>query len=565
MFVIDIRHNNLKKMHTKRDISLPKGRQVKDSNINYLKKLLGKLPIKRDMLIEALHLIQDQEGYLSKGNIVALAEIYNIPRVEVYEVASFYHHFDIVNEGEKPPNKIKIRICSGLSCEIMHSKRLKDLVNKNFNDDFHIQSVPCIGNCDKAPAAQIGKRSIENANFIKIKNCLTGPFTPQIPKYEGADKYLKKGGYKILKKILNNKMTSEEVIKILSDSKLSGLGGAGFSSGKKWEIVKSYKKPRLMTVNGDEGEPGTFKDRFWIEKTPHRLLEGSQIAANIVGCEKIYFYIRDEYPACIEILKKELKKLKKLNLLSVPTEIRRGAGAYICGEESAMIESIEGKRGIPRHRPPYIAEKGLFKKPTLNHNIETLIWIPEIIEKGSKWFSSKGWTKHHHGLRSFSVSGRVKYPGVKIAPAGIPLEDLINLHCGGMLKGHKLMAFLPGGASGGIFPAKMAKKPMDFGVWEKDGGFIGSHAVVILSDKDDVLNAVKNTINFFEHESCGQCTPCRVGLNKISNLLKNNSFDKRLYEDLNYVMRDSSICGLGQSAGNCINHFFKFFNNKYYV
>tara|TARA_B100000579_G_scaffold47007_1_gene32809 strand:+ start:4985 stop:6634 length:1650 start_codon:yes stop_codon:yes gene_type:complete len=549
-------------MHTKRDISLPKGREVKDSKIKYIKKLLGKLPIKRDMLIEALHLIQDQEGYLSKDNIVVLAEIFNISRVEVYEVASFYHHFVIINEGEKPPNKIKIRICSGLSCEIRQSSILKNLINEKFKDNFHIQSVPCIGNCDKAPAVQIGKRSIENADFNKIKNYTTGPFTPQIPKYETLDKYLKNGGYKILKKILNRKITSEEVIRVLSESKLSGLGGAGFSSGKKWEIVRSFDKPRLMTVNGDEGEPGTFKDRFWIENKPHQLFEGALIAANVVGCEKIYFYIRDEYPACIEILKRELDKLKKLNLVKVPIEIRRGAGAYICGEESAMIESIEGKRGIPRHRPPYIAEKGLFDKPTLNHNIETLIWIPEILEKGSEWFSSQGWTKLNHGLRSFSVSGRVKCPGVKIAPAGIPLEDLINRHCGGMQDGHKLMAFFPGGASGGIFPAKMAKKPMDFGVWEKDGGFIGSHAVVILSHKDNVLNAVKNTIDFFEHESCGQCTPCRVGLNKISHLLKQNSFDKKLYEDLNYVMRDSSICGLGQSAGNCINHFFKFFNKN---
>ncbi len=549
-------------MHKKRDISLPKGRQVKDSSLAYLKSLLGKLPIKRDMLIEALHLIQDEEGYLSKDNIVALAEIFNISRVEVYEVASFYHHFDIVNDGEKPPNKIKIRVCSGLSCEIKHSRILKDLINEKFRDIFHVQSVPCIGNCDNAPAAQIGKRSIGKANFKKIKKNLNGPFTPIIPKYKDLKKYLENGGYKILKKILSSEITSDEVIKVLLESNLAGLGGAGFSSGKKWEIVKSYNEPRLMTVNGDEGEPGTFKDRFWIESNPHQFIEGAQIAAYVVGCKKIYFYIRDEYPACIEILKKELKRLEKMNLLSVPVEIRRGAGAYICGEESAMIESIEGKRGVPRHRPPYIAEKGLFQQPTLNHNIETLIWIPKILEKGSAWFSSQGWTKHNHGLRSFSVSGRVKYPGVKIAPAGIPLEDLINLYCGGMLKGHKLMAFFPGGASGGIFPAKMAHKPMDFGVWEKDGGFIGSHAVVILSDKDNVLNAVKNTINFFEHESCGQCTPCRVGINKISNLLKKNSFDKELYEDINYVMRDSSICGLGQSAGNCINHFFKFFNQN---
>ncbi len=549
-------------MLTKRDISLPKGRQVKEEVLVSVYKILGKLPIRRDMLIEAMHLIQDKEGFLSKDNIVALAEIFKLSRVEVYEVASFYHHFDLVEDGEKNPSKIKIRICNGLSCELKNSRKLKDLINNEFYENYHIQSVPCVGKCDKAPVAQIGKRTIENANLKKIKNSLNGPYSPVIPKYENLEKYLKNDGYKILKKLLNNSLSSGKIIKILSESNLVGLGGAGFSTSTKWEIVRSYCGPKLMTVNGDEGEPGTFKDRYWIENYPHRLIEGVQIAANVVGCEKVYFYIRDEYPACIEILKREIKKLKQINFLTIPVEIRRGAGAYICGEESAMIESIEGKRGLPRNRPPYISEKGLFDKPTLNHNVETLIWIPEILNKGSKWFLNQGWTKKSHGLRSYSVSGRVKNPGVKIAPAGIPLIDLINKYCGGMKQGHKLKAFFPGGASGGIFPAHMANNPMDFGIWEKNGGFIGSHAVVILSDKDDILNAVTNTINFFKHESCGQCTPCRVGINKISNLLSQNSLDKDLYEDLIYVMRDSSICGLGQSAGNCVTHFFKFFNKK---
>ena len=549
-------------MKSKRDSSVPKGRQLKQEALSYVLKTLGNLDIRRDTLIEALHLVQDKEGYLSKDNIVALAEIFKLSMVEVYEVASFYHHFDLVEEGENPPNKIKIRICNGLTCEIKNSKNLKDLIYKNFANEFHIQSVPCIGKCDKAPAAQIGKRSIENADLNKIKISVLGPYSPKIPKYETLANYIKKGGYKVFKKILCNKISPDEIINILSESKLSGLGGAGFLSSKKWEIVKSYNVPKLMTVNGDEGEPGTFKDRFWIENYPHRLIEGTLIAANVVGCKKVYFYIRDEYPACIEILKREIKKLQEINLLKVPVEIRRGAGAYICGEESAMIESIEGKRGLPRHRPPFISEKGLFNKPTLNHNIETLIWIPEILNKGSKWFLNQGWTNKNYGLRSFSVSGRVNEPGVKIAPAGIPLLDLINDYCGGIQKGHKLKAFLPGGASGGIFPAHMADKSMDFGVWEENGGFIGSHAVVVLSEKDNILNAIKNTINFFKHESCGQCTPCRVGINKISKLLQQKSFKKNLYDDLIYVMRDSSICGLGQSAGNCINHYFEFFDDN---
>ena len=354
----------------------------------------------------------------------------------------------------------------------------------------------------------------------------------------------------------------KNIIKILSDSGLRGLGGAGFPAGRKWEIVKSFIGPRLMTINGDEGEPGTFKDRYWLESKPHQMLEGALIAANIVGCEKIYIYMRDEYPEVIEILKREIYKLEKENLLDRPIILRRGAGAYICGEESAMIESIEGKRGLPRHRPPYIAEIGLFNRPTLNHNIETLNWIPQIIDNGVNWFKNKGWNENHSGLRSYSVSGRVKNPGLKLAPAGIPLRNLIDDYCGGMQAGHELKAFFPGGASGGILPANLVDLPLDFGVFEKYGGFIGSHAIVVLSHADSIRTVVVNTMRFFKHESCGQCTPCRSGTDKMIRLLENKNGELSLYQDLIKVMGDSSICGLGQAASNCVDHLIRYFPDE---
>ena len=354
-------------------------------------------------------------------------------------------------------------------------------------------------------------------------------------------------------------ISSDEAIATMSDAGLRGLGGAGFPAGKKWGFVRGYEGPRLMTVNGDEGEPGTFKDRWWLESTPHRMLEGALIAAHVVGCERIYIYMRDEYPAALEILRREMAALDAAGLLSVPIELRRGAGAYICGEESAMLESIEGKRGLPRHRPPYIAEVGLFGRPTLNHNIETLAWVPDILANGAAWFAGQGAGEGHNGLRSYSVSGRVAEPGVKLTPAGIPLDRLIEDYCGGIAEGHVFKAFLPGGASGGIFPASMADRAMDFGSFEPDGGFIGSHAVVILGHQDSVREAVLNTMQFFKHESCGQCTPCRAGTDKMVRLLQETEPDQPLMEDLMRVLADSSICGLGQAAPNCVAHLIKYF------
>ena len=426
------------------------------------------------------------------------------------------------------------------------------------------KKVPCIGRCASAPAARFDKVPIDEVTEKKVKEIFftKSSYRLRLPQYEKFDDYVSRGGYAVFKKIKNKQIDEKNIIKILSDSGLRGLGGAGFPAGRKWEIVKSFSGPRLMTINGDEGEPGTFKDRFWLESNPHQMLEGALIAANIVGCEKIYIYMRDEYPEVIEILKREINKLEKENLLDRPIILRRGAGAYICGEESAMIESIEGKRGLPRHRPPYIAEIGLFNRPTLNHNIETLNWIPQIIDNGVNWFKNKGWNENHSGLRSFSVSGRVKNPGLKLAPAGIPLRNLIDDYCGGMQAGHELKAFFPGGASGGILPANLVDLPLDFGVFEKYGGFIGSHAIVVLSHADSIKKVVVNTMRFFKHESCGQCTPCRSGTDKMIRLLENKNGELSLYRDLIKVMGDSSICGLGQAASNCVDHLIRYFPDE---
>ena len=551
------------KKNVKRDPSLPKGRQSDDTSEKEVKELIGNLPLHRSQLIEALHLIQDEFNCLSQRHLKSLSELFKLSQAEVFEVASFYHHFDIVKDGESLGHELTIRICDGLSCEMAGAqhiiKNVKEIIDEN---KIRIQKVPCIGRCANAPAAQVGKKAVNNATPLKLLKFSKEDTAPKIPDYQNLNDYLNKGGYQCLKKVIAKKLNLETAISILAKSGLRGLGGAGFPADKKWQIVNSYNGIRYMTINGDEGEPGTFKDRFWLESEPHKMLEGAQIAALLVGCNKIYLYMRDEYPAVLEILKAEIKKLEKTNFWLVPLEIRRGAGAYICGEESAMIESIEGKRGLPRHRPPYIAEKGLFGRPTLNHNIETLFWIPEILSKGAEWFAGLGFNENHKGVRSYSVSGRVSNPGVKVAPAGIPVIKLIDDYCGGMLPGHKLKAFFPGGASGGIFPAKMCDMGLDFGIFEPYGGFVGSHAVIILSDQDSILDAVINTIKFFKHESCGQCTPCRNGTEKLISLLSQSNRDVELYEDLMMVMRDSSICGLGQAATNCLNHLLKYFSEE---
>ena len=544
----------------KRDPSLPKGRQVDDFAKEEVLSILGDLPIQRDLLIEALHKLQDGFDCLTLPHLRALSEIFRISQAEVYEVASFYHHFDIVHEDENKPPAITIRVCDGLSCEMEGALSLISNLRKSIDcTKIRIQEVPCIGRCANAPAVQVGKRAVDNASAEKVLKVAKGSRDPIIPNYENLEQYKEDGGYGCLKTVLQGTMTFEKAITILADSGLRGLGGAGFPANKKWQFVNSYDGTRLMTINGDEGEPGTFKDRYWLESKPHKMLEGAQIAAHLVGCERIYLYMRDEYPAVLEILKREIEKLKSEDFWLIPIEVRRGAGAYICGEESAMIESIEGKRGLPRHRPPYIAEKGLFGRPTLNHNVETLFWIPDILSRGAEWFTNQGLSAEHNGVRSYSVSGRVANPGVKVAPAGISVNNLIDEFCGGMKPGHTFKAFFPGGASGGIFPATMAGLALDFGTFEPFGGLIGSHAVVILSQQDNILNAVINTIKFFKHESCGQCTPCRNGTEKLVELLSNKSKNLSLYEDLMLVMRDSSICGLGQAATNCLKHLLEYF------
>ena len=550
----------------KRDFFSPKGRQVDDATVDNIKSVLGDLEIRRDLLIEALHKVQDAFGYISAPDMAALAEIFRLSQAEVYEVGSFYHHFNIIKEDQKKPFKSKLRICDGLSCEMAGANTLFHRIKEKFSaEKIEVEKVPCIGRCSSAPAARFNRTPVDNSDVEKIVEIHRSgmSYTLNLPKYETAEDYIGRGGYRVFKKIKEGVIRPEDIIMLVSDSNLKGLGGAGFPAGRKWEIVKSFKGPRLMTVNGDEGEPGTFKDRHWLESKPHQMLEGALIAAHIVGCEKIYIYMRDEYPEVLEILKTEIASIEKQKITNIPIELRRGAGAYICGEESAMIESIEGKRGLPRHRPPYIAEVGLFGKPTLNHNIETLNWLPEIIENGVAWFKKKGWDDKHFGLRSFSVSGRVKSPGVKLAPAGIPLSKLIEDYCGGMQAGHTLKAFFPGGASGGILPANLAHLPLDFGTFEKFGGFIGSHAIVILSDQDSIKAAALNTMRFFKHESCGQCTPCRSGTDKMIRLLEEDNKELELYNALIKVMGDSSICGLGQAAGNCVTHLIKYFPEEF--
>ncbi len=540
-----------------RDHSLPKGRQVEDAALAEVAMMLGDLPRRRDMLIEALHAIQDQAGFLAARHLAALAEMFRLSQAEVYEVASFYHHFDIVKEGERAPAPLTIRICDGLSCEMAGAGGLLDRLRDTTDATrVRIMNVPCIGRCDKAPAAQVGKRAVDNASLERIIEATLDAHEPAVPDYETLEAYRSVQGYQILARVRSGELDAAAAIEIMSDAGLRGLGGAGFPAGRKWQIVRSFDGPRLMTVNADEGEPGTFKDRFWLESSPHRMLEGALIAAHVVGCARIYIYLRDEYPAARMILTHEIAALEEAGMLSIPIELRRGAGAYICGEESAMIESMEGKRGLPRHRPPYIAEKGLFGRPTLNHNVETLSWVPDILRNGARWFAEQG-QKDHPGLRSYSVSGRVAKPGVVLAPAGITVTQLIENFCGGMAQGHEFKAFLPGGASGGIFPASMADMALDFGTFEPHGGFVGSHALVVLSQHDSVRAAALNTMRFFAHESCGQCTPCRAGTERLVQLLQQP--DRPLMEELVQVMADASICGLGQAAGNCVTHLIRYF------
>jgi formate dehydrogenase len=542
--------------------SQPKGRVPDPQALLEVRNLLGSTSRQRDLLIEHLHKIQDHYGCLSAAHLVALAAEMKLPMAEVYEVATFYHHFDVVKESENAPPQLTVRVCDSLSCALKDSETLLTKLSGMFGN-VRVIPAPCVGRCHSAPVVVVGKNPIDEATPEKIKTVVEAKRTqPRMPHYLNYSAYCESGGYKTWVDCINGKYTSDAIIKIMEDAGLRGLGGAGFPAGKKWRIVRSEPAPRLMAVNIDEGEPGTFKDRFYLEQDPHRFLEGVLIAAWAVGINEIYIYLRDEYTACREILTREIEQLRKNMQHTLPViYLRRGAGAYICGEESAMIESIEGKRGMPRLRPPYVAQIGLFGRPTLEHNMETLYWVRKIIEQGPEWFTGQG--RHDRkGLRSFSVSGRVVKPGVHLAPAGITVRELIYEYCGGMLPGHTFYAYLPGGASGGILPASLGDIPLDFDTLNQYGCFIGSAAIIILSDKDRAVDAARNLMKFFSEESCGQCTPCRVGTVKALQLLKQETWDLPLLEELCVAMNDASICGLGQAAPNPIRCVIKYFPHE---
>jgi formate dehydrogenase beta subunit len=529
----------------------PKGRLLRPEEREAVQAILGDRPRRRDLLIEYLHLIQEQEGCLPAGLLHALGEELRIPMAEVYEVASFYAHFDIVRDGEEQPPALTIRVCESLSCAMAGAETLIEALQRREAPGVRVVRAPCMGRCDTAPVAEVGHRHVDHATPDNIAALVAGgEFHPEIPAYRDFDAYRAEGGYNVLEQCLSGKRSIDSVLETLSDGGLRGLGGAGFPTGRKWTFVRQEARPRLMAVNADEGEPGTFKDRYYLERDPHAFLEGTLIGAWAVEAETIYIYLRDEYPAAREILLNEIPKVEAAGLARhTRIELRRGAGAYICGEESAMIESIEGDRGYPRHRPPYVSTRGIFGRPTLVNNVETLYWVPQILTNGAEWFATKG-KGDAKGLRSYSVSGRVKEPGVKLAPAGTTARELVEEYCGGMLDGHAFRAYLPGGASGGILPESMADIPLDFGKLEEHGCFVGSHAVIILSDQDDMTEVALNLMKFFEDESCGQCTPCRNGTEKAVKLMSRARWDADALNDLAIVMRDSSICGLGQAAPN---------------
>ncbi|NML43846.1 NADH-quinone oxidoreductase subunit F [Ramlibacter sp. G-1-2-2] len=568
-----------------------KGRQPEEGAVEEVRALIGPPPAgghRRDLLIEHLHALNDAFGALQERQLVALAREMNIPMAEVYEVATFYHHFEVVRDGAVPG--LTVRVCDSLACELAGADRLLERLPAILGEGVRVQPAPCIGRCEQAPAVAVGQCSVPLATEDKVvaavrsvdqvaKAPLTpAPFAPAsyaercvsprpdgvqvLPAYTGYAQYRAGGGYALAAALVNGEADAETLIKAMEDSGLRGLGGAGFPAGRKWRIVRDQPAPRLMAVNIDEGEPGTFKDRTYLERDPHRFLEGLLVAAQVVGTEAVYIYLRDEYHDCRKLLRAELDALYADPPCALPKiELRRGAGAYICGEESAMIESIEGKRGEPRMRPPYIAQVGLFGRPTLEHNFETLYWVRDIVERGPQWFA--GFGRHgRKGLRSFSVSGRVKFPGVKLAPAGITVRELIDEYCGGMLDGHDFYAYLPGGASGGILPASLGDVPLDFDTLQPHGCFIGSAAVMILGHQDRARDAALNVMRFFEHESCGQCTPCRVGTGKAAALMEAPRWDNQTLEDLSVVMGDASICGLGQAAPNPIRCVQKYFPHE---
>jgi formate dehydrogenase beta subunit len=537
-----------------------KGRQVDDQALGEVQGLLGDRPRRRDHLIEFLHLIQDAHGHLSAAHLTALAHEMRMAQAEVYEVATFYAHFDIVREGEDAPPALTVRVCDSLSCEMAGASDLLDRLPGLVGPDVRVVRAPCMGRCATAPVAEVGHNHVDAATPESIKAAIDDGHThPVVGAHTDFDAYCAAGGYDLLKACLAGEHERDDIQSTVSDSNLRGLGGAGFPTGRKWSFVRGYEGPRLMAVNADEGEPGTFKDRHYLETDPHRFLEGMLIAAWVVEAETVFIYLRDEYPFIRELLLTELPKVEAAGLFGGrEVELRRGAGAYICGEESSMIESIEGKRGLPRHRPPYVAEVGIFNQPTLVQNVETLYWLPDILNKGVEWFTGHG-RNGSTGLRTYSVSGRVKNPGVVLCDAGVTIAELIEEFCGGMADGHTFKAYLPGGASGGILPASMNDIPLDFGTLQPYDAFIGSHAVVVLSDQDNMRDVALNLMRFFEDESCGQCTPCRVGTEKSVKLMCQPSWDQGVLRDISQTMTDASICGLGQAAANPLLSVLKHF------
>ena len=548
----------------KRSRGKTKGRIVDINALLAVQSLLGDESRAKDLLIEHLHKIQDKFGHLSAAHLVALASEMKLAPAEVYEVASFYHHFDVVKENDAAPAALTVRVCDSVSCEMAGADKLISALESSLGNSVRVQRVPCVGRCDMAPVAVVGQNTIDNAQSDTVKAAIDAGTITQAMPTDSIDyaAYKAAGGYTLYDNLLAGETSGDAIIKELDGTALRGLGGAGFPVGRKWGILRGQAAPRMMAVNIDEGEPGTFKDRYYMLKDPHRFLEGMLIAASVIGIEHCYIYVRDEYPSVTENLRIAVEALQAESAYELPhIELRRGAGAYICGEESAMIESIEGKRGMPRLRPPYVAEVGLFGRPTLEHNCETLFWIRDVIEKGSEWFDSQG-RNGRKGLRSFSVSGRVKKPGVHLAPAGITMKELIDEFCGGMLDGHEFYGYFPGGASGGILPASLGDVPLDFDTLQPYGSFIGSAAVIVLSNQDTAKQAALNSLKFFAHESCGQCTPCRVGTEKAVSIMQTGNWDIDQLNDLSTVMVDASICGLGQAAPNPILSVIKYFPHE---
>ncbi|MCP5076026.1 MAG: NADH-quinone oxidoreductase subunit F [Rhodobacteraceae bacterium] len=541
----------------------PKGRQVDDAVLAEVQALLGDRERRHDLLIEHLHLFQDTYGHLPAAHLAALGEEMKLPQSAIYEVATFYAHFDVVKEGEIPPPALTIRVCDSLSCELAGAQQLKKALEDGLNPaKVRVLRAPCMGRCDTAPTLEIGHNHIDHATVEKVNAAIAaGDIHAHVPDYEDFATYSETGGYAKLAELHGGSMTPDAVQDILLGSGLRGLGGAGFPTGRKWSFVRAEPGPRYLAVNGDEGEPGTFKDRYYLERTPHPFLEGMLIAAWAVEAEKCFIYMRDEYPAVLEILATEIAALEKAGIVAPGyIDLRRGAGAYICGEESAMIESIEGKRGLPRHRPPFVAQVGIFGQPTLVNNVETLYWVSQVLRYGPETLSS---TEVHgrKGLRSYSVSGRVKNPGVHLLAAGSTISEVIAA-CGGMADGHTFKAYQPGGPSSGLLPASMNDIPLDFDTLQPHGTFIGSAAVVVLSDQDSARDAALNMLRFFEDESCGQCTPCRVGCEKAVKLMQAEKWDQGLLEELSTTMIDASICGLGQAAPNPIRLTMKHFPDE---